>query len=59
MKTIFIIGVSPNDVVGDGYVNFNRQPEEDDFDVLAFDLQGEFFAAADESIGDRLSAKAV
>jgi WD40 repeat protein len=34
---------------GDGYVNFDRKPEEDDFDVIAFDAQGEFFAAADES----------
>jgi WD40 repeat protein len=31
------------------YINFDRRPEEDDFDVLAFDVQGEFFAAADES----------
>lgn len=34
--------------LGEMYVNFSRESEEDDFDVIAFDAQGEFFAAADE-----------
>jgi WD40 repeat protein len=31
------------------YIDFSRKAEEDDFDVIAFDVQGDFFAAADES----------
>jgi WD40 repeat protein len=33
----------------EGYINLVRKREEDDFDVIAFDVQGEFFAAADEA----------
>lgn len=47
-KNFFIDGVMI-DQTGDGYVNFSRRPEEDDFDVIAFDAQSEFFAAADEA----------
>jgi WD40 repeat protein len=35
--------------LGTHLVDFSRQPEEDDFDVIAFDFQGEFFVAAGES----------
>lgn len=48
LKDLFMYGMA-TEQVGDAYVNFARKPEEDDFDVIAFDAQGEFFAAADES----------
>jgi WD40 repeat protein len=35
--------------LGTHLVDFSRQPEEDDFDVITFDFQGEFFVAAGES----------
>jgi WD40 repeat protein len=35
--------------LGTHLVDFSRQPEEDDFDVITFDFQGEFFAATAES----------
>jgi WD40 repeat protein len=35
--------------IGEHLVDFSRQPEEDDFDVIAFDYQGEFFAASGET----------
>lgn len=34
---------------GTHLVNFSRHREEDDFDVITFDFQGEFFAAAGET----------
>lgn len=47
LKQISQIGVTTGQP-GDAFVNFGRQREEDDFDVVAFDAAGEFFAAADE-----------
>jgi WD40 repeat protein len=35
--------------LGTFLVDFSRHREEDDFDVIAFDFQGEFFAAAGET----------
>jgi len=48
LKSFFIDGVMI-DQTGDGYYDFSRKPEQDDFDVIAFDAQSEFFAAADEA----------
>lgn len=48
LKSFFIDGVMI-DQTGDEYYDFSRKPEQDDFDVIAFDAQSEFFAAADEA----------
>jgi WD40 repeat protein len=48
MKSLYLCGVWNHQGAG-MYVDLGRRPEQDDWDVLAFDAQGEFFAAADES----------
>jgi len=47
-KSFFTYGLATKQV-GVIYHNAGREPEEDDFDVIAFDALGEFFAAADEA----------
>jgi WD40 repeat protein len=48
LKNVHIVG-SLVKGVGEVFVNFDRKPEQDDFDVLAFDAAGDLFAAADEA----------
>jgi WD40 repeat protein len=48
LSTLVIRGVATGEV-GDAYINFARRRGEDDFNVVAFDASGEYFAAADEA----------
>jgi hypothetical protein len=48
LKDLLTMGLDTNQN-GGAYVDFSRRPEEDDFDVIAIDAQGAFFAAADEA----------
>ena len=48
MKNLFCYSHALQQVC-DGYVNLDRQAEEDDYDVIALDAAGELLAAADQS----------